>query len=143
VNTGTHYDTASSDRYDYWRVALHAFGDHPLGGVGAGAFATPWYRLRVAVAAVNDPDSWLAQALSETGIVGLVLLGAGLLLPFRRARGARGLPPERHVAVVSLTGASVYFVAHAASDWTLRIPAVALTGMLALGALAAAGDVPL
>ena len=143
VITGTHYDTASSDRYDYWRVALHAFADHPVGGVGAGAFATPWYRLRVAVEDVNDPHSWIAQALSETGVIGLLLLGAGLLLPFRRARGARGLPPERHVAVVTLTGTSVYFVAHAASDWTLRIPAVAIAGMLALGALAAAGDTPL
>jgi hypothetical protein len=143
VASGTHYDTASSDRYDYWRVSVRAFADHPLLGVGAGAFAAPWFRLRRAVEDVNDPHSWLASGLGETGLVGLILLGGGLLLPLARARGARRLAAEEHVAVVSLTGAAVYFVAHAATDWTLRIPAAAIAGALVLGALSAVGDAPL
>ena len=35
----THFLSLGSNRYDFWRVALHEFEDHPLAGIGAAASA--------------------------------------------------------------------------------------------------------
>jgi Flp pilus assembly protein TadD len=51
---------------------------------------------------------------------------------------ARGAWP---IATVALGGAAVYFVLHASLDWLLRVPAIAIPGFLALGALATGGRV--
>jgi O-antigen ligase/polysaccharide polymerase Wzy-like membrane protein len=131
------FGTAASNRYDYWRVAARTAEAHPLGGVGAGAFAVPWYRHRAINESVTDPHSWEAGALSETGAVGLVLLAAAFVLPFvplARARHDLGT-----FTTVALGGGAAFFVLHASLDWLLRIPAVAIPGFLLLGGCAAAG----
>jgi O-Antigen ligase len=131
------FGTAASNRYDYWRVAARTAEAHPLGGVGAGAFAVPWYRHRAINESVTDPHSWEAGALSETGAVGLVLLVAALVLPFvplARARHDLGT-----FTTVALGGGAAFFVLHASLDWLLRISAVAIPGFLLVGACAAAG----
>jgi O-Antigen ligase len=131
------FGTAASNRYDYWRVAAHATEAHPLGGVGAGAFAGPWYQRRAIDENISDPHSWEAAALAETGVVGFLLLGAAFVLPFVPLTRAR-----RHLGTyvtVALGGGAAYLVLHASIDWLLRISAVAIPGFLLLGACAAAG----
>jgi O-Antigen ligase len=131
------FGTAASNRYDYWRVAARTTETHPLAGIGAGAFATPWYRRRALDENITDPHSWEAGALAETGVVGFVLLGAALVLPFvplARARHRLGT-----YATVALGGGAAYLVLHASLDWLLRMSAVAVPGFLLLGACAAAG----
>jgi O-Antigen ligase len=131
------FGTAASNRYDYWRVAARTAEAHPLGGVGAGAFAVPWYQHRAINESVTDPHSWEAGALSETGAVGLVLLVAAFVLPFvplARARHDLGT-----FTTVALGGGAAFFLLHASLDWLLRISAVAIPGFLLLGACAAAG----
>jgi hypothetical protein len=135
-----HFSSGASTRNEYWRVAWRAFEDHPLLGVGSGAFSVPWYRLRSINDNISDAHSWEAGALAETGIVGLLLTAATLLLPFssgRRARDREGWP----LTAVALSGAAAYFVVHASLDWLFRVPAVAVPGLLVLGALAGAGGV--
>jgi O-Antigen ligase len=61
----THFGTGTSNRYDYWRVAWHSFEDHPLQGVGAGAFSVPWFRSRSIDENVSDAHSWQANALAD------------------------------------------------------------------------------
>jgi hypothetical protein len=132
------FGTAASNRYDYWRVAARTTEAHPLVGVGAGAFAAPWYRRRAINENITDPHSWEAGALAETGIVGFLLLGAALMLPYvplARARRRLGT-----FTTVALGGGAAYFVLHASLDWLLRISAVAVPGCLLLGACAAAGN---
>ena len=131
------FGTAASNRYDYWRVAARTTEAHPLAGVGAGAFASPWYRRRALDENITDPHSWVAGALAETGVVGFVLLAAALVLPFvalARARNRLGT-----YATVALGGGAAYLVFHTSVDWLLRISAVAVPGFLLLGACAAAG----
>jgi tetratricopeptide (TPR) repeat protein len=131
------FGTAASNRYDYWRVAARSTEAHPLAGVGAGAFAAPWYQRRAVDENVTDAHSWEAGALAETGVVGFVLLGAAFVLPFvplARARRRLGT-----FTTVALGGSAAYFVLHASLDWLLRISAIAVPGFLVLGACAAAG----
>jgi hypothetical protein len=136
----SHFGTGVSNRYDYWRVSWRAFRDHPLGGVGAGAFSVPWFRSRSIDENVTDAHSWEASALAETGIVGLALTAAALLLPLAGIRRARTGPGAWPIAAVALGGAGVYFVLHASFDWLFRIPAIAIPGFVVLGALATGGS---
>lgn len=131
------FGTAASNRYDYWRVAARTAEAHPLAGVGAGAFAGPWYERRAINENITDAHSWEAGALAETGIVGFLLLAAAFVLPFVALARAR-----RHLGTfttVALGGGAAYFVLHASIDWLLRISAVAVPGFVLLGACAAAG----
>jgi O-antigen ligase len=138
------FGTGFSNRHDYWRVAWKAFTSHPVGGVGSGAFSVPWFRFRSLDENVNDAHSWPAGALAETGIVGLALLAAVLVVPLAAVRVARRGEGVWPIAAVALGGAGVYFVLHAAFEWLFRIPAIALPGFVVLGALAAgAGRGPL
>jgi hypothetical protein len=141
-SNATHFGTGVSNRYDYWRVAWHTFEDDPVQGVGAGAFSVPWLRSRSIGESVTDAHSWQAGALAETGLVGLMLTAAVLLFPLARIRTARTSPGAWPIAAVALGGAGVYFVLHASLDWLLRIPAVAIPGLVVLGALANGGGVP-
>jgi O-Antigen ligase len=138
--SATHFGTGVSNRYDYWRVAWHTFEDKPIEGVGAGAFSVPWFYSRSIDENISDAHSWEAGALAEMGLVGLVFMGAVLLLPLAGVRNARSKSGAWPMAVVALGGAGVYFVLHASVDWLFRIPAVAIPGFVIFGALAAGGE---
>jgi hypothetical protein len=134
------FGNATSNRYDYWRVAARTLERHPLAGEGAGAFAVPWYRHRTIDESVTDAHSWEAAALAETGIVGFLLLAAGLLLPLVQI--ARARKEVGGFAAVALGGVMSYFALHGSLDWLLLIPAFLLPVGVALGASAAAGSAP-
>ena len=136
VNTGerasyTRLGTLTSDkRYDYWRVALDAFGDHPLAGVGAGNFERV-YTLRrdYPKHSRSAHDIWM-RSLSETGVVGTALLAgtvlaalAGLLSMRRR------LDDERRLLVAACVAVGAYFVGHGSFDWLELVPAVGVPGV--------------
>jgi hypothetical protein len=131
------FGNATSNRYYYWRVAAKSFEAKPLAGEGSGAFAVPWFRHRTVTENVNDPHSWEASALAETGIVGFLLLAAALGLPLVQL--ARARKEVGGFTAVALGGVASYFVLHGSLDWLLRIPAFVLPAGVALGAAAAAG----
>ena len=140
VGDAARFGTATSNRYEYWRVAAHTFEAHPLGGEGAGAFAVPWFRHRTIDESVTDAHSWEAGSLAETGLVGFLLLGAGLILPLVRV--ARVRKELRDFTAVALGGTAAFFVLHGSFEWLFLIPAVAVPAAVALGACAAAGGAP-
>jgi hypothetical protein len=134
------FGTGTSNRYDYWRVAAGVAADHPAGGVGAGAFAVPWFRERSLDENVTDAHSWVAGALAETGVVGLLLLGGALTLALAGAWRARAGPGAWPIAATALGGSAVFYVVHAGVDWLGRIPAVSIPAFVAMGALATGGE---
>jgi hypothetical protein len=134
-----HLGSGASSRNEYWRVAWHAFEARPVLGVGSGAFSVPWFRHRSIDDNVTDAHSWEAAALAETGIVGLLLTAATVILPFGSGRGTRHRKDAWPLAAVTLGGAGAYFVVHASLDWMFRVPAVAIPGFVVLGALTAGG----
>lgn len=131
--------TGTSTRHEYWRVAWDAWRDHPVAGVGAGAFSVPWFRERSLNENVTDAHSWEASALAELGFIGLVLTAAALLVPLAGIRLARRGDGAWPIAAVAVGGVAAYFLVHASVEWLLRIPPVAIPGLLAVGALAGAG----
>src|SRR5205823_2478220 len=66
--------SASSNRYEYWRVGLQALADHPLRGVGAGGFRVYWLGHRVITEAVRNAHSLEVETAAELGLAGLLVL---------------------------------------------------------------------
>jgi O-antigen ligase len=131
--------TNSGNRWVWWKEAAGAFSDKPVGGWGAGSFATVHLRYREQPLGVRQPHNVELQWLSETGIVGFVLAlgGLGLLFVASSAR-VRALDGggDRELAVALLAAAAAWLV-HGLVDWDWDIPAVTLPPLIFLGVLAA------
>ena len=122
--------SAESNRYAYWQVALEAFADHPLAGVGSGGFRVEWRRERDVLDPARDAHSLYLETAAELGLVGLLLLGAAIARRGRqraaRAARTRACSPR----------SSLYAV-HAGMDWDWEMPALTLVALLIVGALSA------
>ena len=133
----TRYETLQSNRYAYWRVALRAFGDEPLRGVGAGGWAVYWLRYRTVDEGAQDAHSLPLQTMAELGLVGLALLLVFFGGVAVAGRAAYRRSPE--LAAGPIAGFVVY-VAHAPLDWDWEMPAVTVIGLVLAGALLALGE---
>jgi hypothetical protein len=130
----TRLTTVSSNRYEYWRVAVGAFADHPVAGAGAGAFRVVWLQERPIAETVRDTHSLVFEVLAELGLVGLLALAAlcvGTVGAARRAPRALAAGPVAALAVFSL---------HAAIDWDWQMPAVTIPALVLAGLLIAAAE---
>ena len=130
-----------SNRYDFFRVAVNGFKDAPLIGQGAGAFRQAYLAQGSSEETPRYPHSVELKVLSQTGIVGALLLlgalgaaagppGAGCALGGRR-RGAPVPPPA-----APRSWWPPYVFAHGSADWFwetagLTGPAFALLGLAA------------
>lgn len=123
----------SSNRYEWWKEAVGAFSDHPLGGWGAGSFPVLHTLYRTSEAPARSAHSLPLQLLAETGLVGAGLgLGALAVLGVaatRRVRRSRGF--ERS-ARLSLLAAAAAWGIHSTVDWHWEIPGVTLPALVAL-----------
>jgi hypothetical protein len=134
TETGSsHLVTIGSNRYDFWRVALEEFRDHPLHGAGGRAFGHAYLRHGRTDETPRRAHSLELDLLAETGFIGLALAVAAIV-PFawiglRRARS--------DLVAAGVLGAVAYWVVHASGDWTWTFPAVGLPFFLLLGAGAA------
>jgi hypothetical protein len=124
--------TVSSNRYEYWRVALNAFADHPLAGLGAGGFRVAWLQERPIRESVRDAHSIEVEMLAELGLIGLlafVAMCGGTAVAARRALG-------RHRALAAgPVAALVVWLLHASIDWDWQMPAVTLPALVLAGLL--------
>jgi tetratricopeptide (TPR) repeat protein len=115
-----------------------------VAGWGAGSFAVTHLHYRKELLSVRQPHSVPLQWLAETGLVGLLLVGGGLLALLAAALArvretewrVQGAPAERGAAA-ALLAIAVAWVAHAFYDWDWDIPAVTLPLLLCLGVLGA------
>jgi hypothetical protein len=134
--TGTHFTSLGSNRYDFWRVALQESRRHSVAGIGARGFGAAYLVEGRSVETPARAHSVELDVLSETGIVGFVLLlAAGGLLLARIAARARG-----SVAAAAVLAAGVYWAAHTAVDWVWTFPAVGIPAFLLLGIGASPDD---
>ncbi|HVQ35459.1 MAG TPA: O-antigen ligase family protein [Candidatus Bathyarchaeia archaeon] len=143
VQSGT--DPSLAMRSDIWGRTWRVIVDHPLTGTGLGTF--PW-----AYATYDREGEWLGtlqahndylQLISDTGLIGLVLLVWLIVAALRRGflpalRPATGRAPWTTIA---LAAAVFAMIVHSVIEFNFQIPAVAalfavLSGML----LAAAGS---
>jgi tetratricopeptide (TPR) repeat protein len=136
AETGPRIGQAVPDkRADYWGVALDAFGEHPVAGVGAGGFERVYTQNKAhAKHSRYAHNIWLAE-LTEAGLIGLGLLLAalaGLWVGLARRRAADA---ELVAATVVL---SAGFFLQCSVDWLDEVPGLLATALWApLAALAA------
>lgn len=124
-----------SHRYEYWKVAVRAFGKHPLAGDGSGSFAVEWLRHRPFHEAVRDAHSLYIETAAELGVLGLIALAALLSGVLIAGRSAARVDPA---LVAGLAAGVVTWATHAAVDWMWEMPAVTLPALALAGALIAA-----
>lgn len=132
-------NTSSNGRYQYWRSALDAFEERPLGGQGAGTWQFWWLSHATLDAPVRDSHSIVFDALAELGIPGLLcvlaLLGSVLWVGVRRVR--HDVDPG---VAGALLGAAAAFTVSAAIDWTWEIPALGMVFFACAAILAVGAD---
>jgi O-antigen ligase/polysaccharide polymerase Wzy-like membrane protein len=129
----THLLTLGSNRYDFWRVALNEFRDHPFAGDGARAFGPIYLQKRESPETPARTHSLPIEVLMEDGVLGFLLLcgaiGVPLSIVAKRARERRG-------PAVAAFASGVYWIVHASGDWIWTLPAagVPFFCLLAIGA---------
>jgi O-antigen ligase len=128
-------------RYDYYRVALDVWSEHPLEGIGAGNFSEDYIERGRVGERPTSPHSIVFGTLVETGLVGalmlLVALGAGFLAAARAAR--RGNSFNRAVAAGGLLTCA-YWLVQSSADWLWEFPALGGAAFALLGLAAGAGE---
>ncbi|HEX8204582.1 MAG TPA: O-antigen ligase family protein [Solirubrobacteraceae bacterium] len=123
-----------SSRYDFYRVAVDEWKDHPLAGNGAESFAVPYLQERRTAESPRYAHSLPFEVLSGLGAIGLVLLAlfvVAAIAGFSAARRRAG-EAEAGIAVAAFAGFSVWFV-HGLVDWLWQFAALSLIAMALLG----------
>jgi O-antigen ligase len=126
-------------RHDFFRVAVDAFEEKPIAGIGAGTYEFAWNERRSIERPVRDAHSLYLEAFAELGIVGgalvLLLVGGLLWTGFRAWRAA--VHPQRDL-YATLFGVTLAFAVGAAIDWFWEIAAFGAVFFLAAAILVAA-----
>jgi O-antigen ligase len=126
-------DPTNNGRFDQWKVAVRAFRDEPVIGLGAGKFGQHWLVERDSRLRVEDAHSLYVETLAELGLVGFVLVlvaVGGILVGI--ARRVRGEGRHLHAALLA---AGLAWAVHAGFDWDWEMPAATIW-LFGLGALA-------
>lgn len=122
---GSRFASVGTNRYDFWRVAWERFSERPLHGIGSENFQQDYLARGNSSEQPRYPHSLVLGVLSQTGIVGALLLGGALL-----AGLLGGLATLRRVDARSaaVAGAAVtvfsYWLLHASVDWFWEFPGV-------------------
>ncbi len=125
----SHLVNLGSNRYDFWRVALDEFRDHPVAGIGARGWYAAYLQHGRSDETPRRAHSLELDVVSELGIIGLALLAAALLPALAALAG----PARRDLVAAGILGAALYWLVHAAGDWTWTFPAVGIPLFLLLG----------
>lgn len=130
----------ATHRYDIWRVAWENFERKPLAGIGADNYQQDYLQRGESEETPRYPHSVVLRTLSQTGIVGFLLLGGALaaalvaLLPgVRRERGLAGA-----AAAAGAVGFG-YWMLHGSVDWLWEFPALGGAAFAMLGVAVAVG----
>jgi hypothetical protein len=130
-----------SNRYDFWRVAWDRFTHAPVAGLGADNYQETYLVHGKSAESPLYPHSVELRTLSQTGLIGAVLLvvalAAALAAAGRAMRWRTGLGAA---AAAGGVGAFVYWLVHGSVDWLWEFPALGGAAFALLGI--AAGIAP-
>ena len=128
--SGRYTSAGSNFRWEWWQQAWHGFQHARLAGTGAGAFHVTNLQYRSSfLDETTEPHSLPLQFLSETGIVGLVLLVAAVAVLVRPGWRRRG-----HELALALFLPA--YLVHSLIDVDWDFVAVSAPAFVAAGALA-------
>jgi len=129
-------------RLDLWAKTLRMFLDHPVAGTGLGTFqwAFASYQREGEWGKLDYAHNDYLQLLSETGLVGGVLLVAALVTLLGRILipALSGLERRKRWTTVGVAASVSAILAHSVVDGNLQIPANASLFAILLGVLSAA-----
>ncbi|MBV8256995.1 MAG: O-antigen ligase family protein, partial [Actinobacteria bacterium] len=134
----THFASLGSNRYDFWRVAVHEFERRPLQGIGAWGFGPAYLQLGRSSETPARAHSLELETLAEEGIVGFALLALGVGVPL-----AAALRRRADTGALACAAAATCWLAQASVDWTWTFPADGIPFFLLLGAAAGSAGRPL
>jgi hypothetical protein len=123
---GRLFTLSTNGRVDLWREAVRQWRYHRAAGTGAGTFPFAHDRFNQQGGVTRHAHSQWFNALSELGVVGLVLLAAAMGLfvvaavgnPFSRRRDAL------HPLLVALQAGVIAFIVHMSLDWDWDMAAI-------------------
>ena len=127
-------------RLFHWRDAVHAVNDFPLLGTGLGTYRYAYqpYQTRLAETWFYNADNQYVETLVESGILGLFLALAGIVLIFLAICGllsSRVIRSRDGIVVIGLFALASQSL-QAGSDFGLILPANMLAFSLICGAVA-------
>jgi O-antigen ligase len=131
---GRAFSGLGSNRYDFYRVSLDLFADHPLNGVGIDNFRQDYLQRGRSDEVPSHPHSILFKMLAQTGLIGTLLLAAFFAVaavPVARAL-RRGDPLVAAVAG-GAAGVTIYWLIHGFADWLYEYPALGAAAFAMLG----------
>jgi hypothetical protein len=123
-------------RYDYYRVALDVFREHPVEGIGAGNFAEDYLQRGRVGERPTSPHSLELGALVQGGVIGAVLLAVALVAAFAAALRRLATPGLARAVAAGGLLTCLSWAVQGSADWFWEFPALAVP---ALGLLALAG----
>ncbi len=124
--------TGGSGRAQFWKAALDAFAGDPAGGVGAGNYELYWNAHPGAPTATGNAHSLFLEELADLGPLGLLLaigpvVAAGVAARRCWRRVPADVAPALALLATTLVGAAI--------DWTWKVPASFVPGVIAIGLL--------
>jgi hypothetical protein len=133
-----------SNRYDFWRVGVDAFKEHPIGGLGADTFQQYYLRHRRSSEQPLYPHSVEVRALSETGLVGALVLGLALVAAFVAAIGGgmRWRTRQGATAAAAATAGAAWWLLQGSLDWFWEFAGLGTLAFALLGLAAAVRPAP-
>jgi O-antigen ligase/polysaccharide polymerase Wzy-like membrane protein len=122
---------SGNGRWQLWGSAVSEFRRHPLEGGGAGSWESWWLQHETLPTYSQFAHSLYLETLGELGIVGLLLLLAGVLAA--AAGAVRSALVVRSTEVAGAAACGIAFFAAASFDWMWQLAAVAAVGIGMLG----------
>jgi O-Antigen ligase len=125
---------SGSGRWQFWGVAVDAFDDEPVHGIGAGGYASYWTVHAPISRVTKQAHSLYLEELGDLGPLGLLAVIGFLAVPIAvgiRRRAA--LPGGEAGAALALGAAGAFSVA---IEWIFQIPVVFGVLVVAMAVLA-------
>lgn len=138
ANEGSRLGSLSSTRQDFWRVAIDAWADQPIGGLGQDNFLRVYLKKGNYEEEPRFVHSLPLRLLTHTGIVGALLFVAFTLAALHALLATRRQLPVRggRVIVAAATAPFVVWWLQGSIDWLWEFPALSVP---ALGLVAMVG----
>jgi len=126
TNTGARIGQVIPDkRYDYWKVAVKEFRNAPVVGSGVGSFQVDYAANKRYPKDTRYVHSLWLRALSDTGVIGtLLLLGALLTALATLIRGRIKGEPATYPAIAATATLATAFFMQCTLDWLEEVPAL-------------------
>ena len=127
------FASGGSNRWDFWTVAWELFEEEPIRGIGMENFQVEYLRRGTSEERPQFPHSLELGVLSQTGLVGALLLGGALLMAIVAAWRVRFASRGRSAVAGAAVGIAAYWLLHASVDWFWEFAALTGTAMAMLG----------